>query len=150
MKVMFDTNVFNHILDGEIPIDLVPNEWEVHGTHIQRDEINQTSDKNRRGKLLRVFDQFLDISLPTESAVWDVSSWDECKWSDEEDSLYGTILNGLNTRREKPNNVQDTLIAETAIKNNLTLVTNDGDLKKVAESHGAQVKDLRITKGSNF
>ncbi len=150
IKVMFDTNVFNHILDCEIQLENIPAEWEVYGTHIQRDEINQTPEnyKDRREALLNIFHAWLDVLLPTESAVWDVSSWDDCKWGDEEDNLYKEILDDLNKRRERSNNIQDALIAETAIKNALVLVTNDQSLKAVAQKCGAEVKDIRVSKGS--
>jgi predicted nucleic acid-binding protein len=80
--------------------------------------------------------------------VWDVSSWDECKWGNDGDNLYEVIRDDLNKFRNKPNNIQDALIAETAIRNALVLVTNDKDLKNVAQKHGATVQDIRITKGS--
>ena len=53
------------------------------------------------------------------------------KWS-EGDGLYGRILSALNKRKKKASNVQDSLIAETTIKNGFILVTDDRDLLKVA------------------
>lgn len=149
---MFDTNVFNHILDCEIQLEKIPSEWKVYGTHIQRDEINQTPEnyKDRREALLEIFDNRLDVSLPTESAVWDVSSWGDCKWGNEEDSLYEVILDDLNKLNKRSSNAQDALIAETAIKNDLVLVTNDKNLKEVAQKYGTEVEDIRITKGSKI
>ena len=143
IKVMFDTNVFSHILSGEIPINCIPTNWEIHGTHIQKDEINNTQDECKKKRLLRIFSQWLDESLPTESAVWDISNWDEAKSGNDQNNLFEKILNEMNTLKKRKNNNRDALIAETAIQNDLTLVTNDRILKKVAESNGATVIDLR-------
>lgn len=166
IDVMFDTNVFNHVLGGQKLIDSINEKMNVFATHIQRDEISKTRDEVRKSKLLSIFQELtakempsetavIGISrigqakitgnvLPTESAVWGVSGWDDCKWSEdvvaesgqdiaESDqqalNLYNAILRELNAKNNgKSNNKEDALIAETAIKNRLILVTHDKDL----------------------
>ena len=44
MKCMFDTNVFNDILDGKILLGDIRSDVICYVTHIQRDEINKTKD----------------------------------------------------------------------------------------------------------
>src|SRR5471030_518577 len=79
---MFDTVIFNRILDRRILIPIKENAY-YFVTHIQIDEINATKDVSRRQGLLKVFNQTCCKKVPTESAVWNVSKWDEAKYSDE-------------------------------------------------------------------
>jgi len=51
MEVMFDTNVFNHILDGDLPVDRIPPEWKPIATHLRIDEIEKTSNVERLKRL---------------------------------------------------------------------------------------------------
>lgn len=52
---MFDTMVFNRILDGVISIQSLTGHVVAHATHIQRDEINNTQNPERRALLVQVF-----------------------------------------------------------------------------------------------
>lgn len=161
LNCMFDTNVFNRILDAEIqfqpPIDRVL----AFATHIQRDEINSTKNLERRTALAKIFndivlestptDSFVlgvsrigearlggDRVVPTESAIWGVSKWDQAKWGDSDD-LYSRLkaeLDKLN--KNKPNNTQDALIGETSIKGGYVLVTDDADLAAVTKKYGGK------------
>jgi predicted nucleic acid-binding protein len=124
---MFDTNIFNSILDGEIEIELF-NRFKLYVTHIQSDELTNTRNIQRREKLTEIFQKIPQEKMPTESGAWNISSWDDFKWSDPNDHLREEILAEMDSRKKKQNNQQDSLIAETALKNNLILVTNDGIL----------------------
>ena len=58
--------------------------------------------------------------------------------------MYSAIkaeLDRLN--KNKANNVQDSLIAETAIKNQFTLVTDDSDLCTVTKKFGGECTDTK-------
>ena len=164
---MFDTNIFNHILDGEVDISLFKMKKKFYVTHLQLDELNNTKDEIRRLALLKVFQQIQNIKVPTESAVWDVSKGDEAKFSDEETfvptdsfvlgfsrlgmgrlsngTLYAQILEALNKKKpkDKENNIKDTLIAETCIKNKFTLVTSDKALYEVAKEFNCNVLQFK-------
>jgi hypothetical protein len=163
---MFDTVVFNRILDAALDIDVFVGKARFYATHIQLDEINETSDPQRRLALLEVFNRItqrkvptesfvLGISrldearlgggniVPTESAVWNVSARDQAKWG-EEDGLYTAFKAELDTlNKSKPNNVQDTLIAETAIKNRFALVSDDVDLCTVTKKFGGKCTNTK-------
>lgn len=158
INCMFDTNVFNRILDGVVPIDALSGRVNAHATHIQRDEIARTKNEARRKALETVFGTVTGASVPTaslvvgvsrigearlggerivptNSAVWDVSAWDQAKWS-ANDNIYTPIkadLDALN--KGKKNNVEDALIAETAIKDGYALVTDDEHLAAVAKKY---------------
>ena len=158
LDCMFDTNVFNRILDGVVPIDALRGRVNAHATHIQRDEIARTKDDGRRRALEAVFGDLtgaavptaslvLGVSrvgaarlggervVPTNSAVWDASTWDQAKWS-ANDNLYVPVkadLDALNGG--KRNNIHDALIAETAIKDGFVLITDDQDLAAVTKKY---------------
>jgi predicted nucleic acid-binding protein len=133
-KYMFDTNVFNRLLDGSVDLGKLAGKV-CCATHVQIDEIRATKSAERRSNLENVFTEVLSEQLPTQSFVLNVSRLDEARLGDGE--LYGELLNRLNQRNKaKPNNVQDALIAETALANSLTLVTEDHDLHQVVMELG--------------
>ena len=165
LKCMFDTRAFNLVLDRAFPLTQLKGRVAAYATHIQRDEINNTKDKERREALLEVFREVVtesvptdslvlgvsrvgaarlggDRIVPTESAVWGVSRWDEAKWT-ANDNLYVPVkaeLDKLN--KGKANNVQDALIAETAIKGRYILVTDDAHMIEVAKRYGGKCLSL--------
>ncbi|AZO00115.1 hypothetical protein EJ066_24970 [Mesorhizobium sp. M9A.F.Ca.ET.002.03.1.2] len=51
MKVMLDTNVFNHLVEGSIDPASIPSDWEPVITHLQNDEIERTADPSKRKAL---------------------------------------------------------------------------------------------------
>src|ERR1051325_1906874 len=123
---MFDTVVFNRILDGAIQLSALTDRIEVHATHVQRDEIEQTTDPNRRTALMQIFHDVVRASqstasfvlgasrlgearlggervVPTPSAVYGVSEYGHANYT-QNDNLYLPIrlhLDELNAK--KPN-----------------------------------------------
>lgn len=128
-KCMFDTVIFNRVVEHKIPVELFTEYVDVYATHVQQDEIDKTPDHQKRADLKRVFTNLDTEKVPTESAVWDESRWDESKWSGDDD-LCKRIGAALDRCKKKKNNIRDALIAETAIKNTFTLVTDDRCLKE--------------------
>lgn len=86
---MLDTNVFNWLLQGVLPID-VPG-----------------------------------------------AGFDEGRWTDGK--LANDIRAHLDREKKKRDNMQDALIAETAITKGFTLITCDDPLRRAAEAHGCRV-----------
>jgi predicted nucleic acid-binding protein len=138
---MFDTNVFNHLLDGSIRDDDIPADWEPVATHVQADELNGAPD-DKRSALLAIYCDRVARRVPTETGVWDVSKFDDAQWTGD-GSQYDAILETMNARRKHRNNSKDALIADTCAQLGIPLVTNDRNLKAVAESVGVVVFDLR-------
>lgn len=147
---MLDTNVFNSIANGEAT-------WiagsKIFATHVQRDELLRTKDSTRRQQLLQIFTDVGPASIHTETAIWDDSRWDEAKWS-AEDGVYEqlsariTELDGLKgkKRNQSLNISRDARIAETALKNGLTLVTNDTTLvQAMMEARGRAISFADLT-----
>lgn len=161
IECMFDTNVFNRLLDGVVPLDALNGRVNAHATHIQRDEIARTKDSARGKALAVVFGNVTGAAVPTESfvlgvsrldearlggerivptnsAVWGVSVWGQAKWT-ADDNLYGPIKADLDELNGgKKNNTEDALIAETAIKHGYVLVTDDEDLAAVTKKYHGQ------------
>ena len=65
----FDTNVFNRLLDGVVPIDARNGRVNAHATHIQRDA-NSTMPLTWSGKLLNHLHHALRATL------WAISTLD--------------------------------------------------------------------------
>jgi restriction endonuclease S subunit len=137
---MFDTNIFDEILNEKIEL---PKNLKYYVTHIQHDEIlNIPMDKKeRREKLLKIFNKVPKEVIATEGAAIEVSRFDLSKLMSKEDAeLYDKMLKKLEELDEKSgkkktpeNQARDILIALTCMKNCLTLVTNDNNLKKIAQ-----------------
>lgn len=171
LKCMFDTRAFNLVLDAPFPIEKLKERVMAYATHIQRDEINNTKDPERKSALLRVFEEVTLESVPTdslvlgvsrigaarlggervvstESSVWGVSRWGHAKWT-ANDNLYVPIKDALDKlNKGKRNNVQDALIAETATKGGYVLVTDDTHMIEVAKQYGCKCMSLEEILGN--
>jgi predicted nucleic acid-binding protein len=174
IDLMFDTNIFNAIVDGNISISEFEDYSCLYVTHVQEDEIRRTKNEERRNSLLAVIHQVsgmqpqpvlkdvggqvptesfvlgnsklgyakLGSKIPTETSIWDISRLDESKWG-RHNSVYETIKNKLDKRNKgKSNNLQDALIAETAMLNRFVLVTHDGDLFSVVSELQGRAANL--------
>ncbi len=131
---MFDTVIFNRIVDDCLDVGVLIGKVDVYVTHIQRDELNATSNAKRRELLQKTFHEVSAETVPTESAVYGASRYGEAKFG-AKDGLYLKIKVALDAKKLKPNNIQDALIAETAIVNGFTLVTDDRHLAEIVQTH---------------
>jgi len=132
---MLDTNIFNAIKDGDIDIEAISSGLPIFVTHIQLDEIQATPNEVRRVQLERTVTEVPHQQMPTTSFVIGVSQLGQGRLSD------GVLFRQLKERldelnRNKTNNPEDIAIAETALKENLTLVTHDRDLARVVVEFG--------------
>jgi len=138
MKSVLDTNIFNKLVDGVLKIEQLPSNDGFIATHIQIDELSNTSNNERRAQLLLQFAAMVPTLEPTESSVFGISRFGQGKWnSGELAERLKLDLDAING--SKRNNWQDALIAEAAIANSHMLVTCDSDLAVVAKKHGANV-----------
>ena len=139
---MLDTTVFNHLVNGDIEPSRVPTHRQLFVTHVQLNEIQNTRSSDRLQALLAMFTAVDTTRVPTASAVWGVSEWGEAEWGSE-DGFFESLLAKLNEKnKSKNNNARDVLIAETAIRRNLVLVTDDGHLAEVVRESGGTVIGL--------
>lgn len=140
---MFDTNVFNRILDDKIDVGSLPGGKPYYITHIQRNEIENTKNPERRTALLNTFHSVDKAQVPTESSYWGISEWGAAKWS-AEDGVIEKIIEKLNTKNNsKENNGLDALISETALKNKYVLVTDDSHLREVMQEMGGNAVNFQ-------
>lgn len=133
MKLIFDSNVFDDLISGKLELETIGKKnHEVYITHIQVDEINGCFDKETRARLFNVMTEIIPQKIPTESFIIGTSRIGSAKLGD------GNLIEKLRMGNYKKTN--DALIGETAIKNNLTLITNDKKFKnKVNELGGTAI-----------
>jgi len=146
---MFDTNIFGHMLDNKILVENFPENLNFFITHIQLYELKKTRDQNRRNMLLTIFNKIDQENIPTESTVLGVSKLGYSKLS-RKNNIYEKIKSYLDEKLLKQNNKQDALIAETAIKNGLILVTDDSDLLEVTQKYNGEVITLKDFLSGNY
>ena len=132
-KYIFDSNIFDDIVSGKLEFELIQNykkkiDLVLYLTHIQSDEIQACKDESKRKILTLFMLKISPIIIPTESAVFGTSRYGEAKFGSGD--IYENIKVG------NPKHIEDALIGETAIKNNLILVTNDKRLKSKMEENG--------------
>lgn len=132
-RFMFDTNIFDAVLEGRIEISQLPKTVDYFVTHIQLDEIeaiNKLEKMERKKQLLKLFKEIKQEEVATESFVLDVSRLNQAKLGN------GALFEEL--RQGNLESINDALIGETAIKNNLILVTNDDKFLKKVKALGGQ------------
>ncbi len=142
-KVIFDSNIYDLIANGNLNINLLigkMEEFEFYITHVQIDEINKCPDEEKRAKLVLFMTKISPIVIPTESFVLDKSRLGEARLGDAK------ILEEI--RKENLKHTEDALIGETAIRNYLILVTEDNQLKNKVNSLNGKAISLKEFKES--
>lgn len=118
---IFDTNVFNHVLKGEIPAESFAG-YRLFVTRIQRDELESTTTVKIREDLLTLFEDIAPISWLASSFAFDIegAGFGQAYWNDGSGNFDEMLamLKKLDRKKKKHcNQLRDILIAETAIKN---------------------------------
>lgn len=132
-KICFDSNVFDEMVSGNLNIsDLIAlkEKLEYYITHIQVDEINECSDKDKRSRLFLIMGKLSPIIIPTTSFILGKSRLGEARLGD------GHIFEELKNGNIK--NTEDALIGEVSIKEGIILVTQDIKLKKYVNSNNGK------------
>ncbi len=143
-KYMLDTNVFNWLVQGDLSMDELPWNGMFVATPVQRAELKATRNEDKRKALLKKFSEVVDrvssvpLAFDVPGAGFDQGAFADSKLAE----LTAAIRCDLDRTGKKANNIQDALIAATAIANGLTLVTGDNALKKAVEANGGRVKLL--------
>ena len=124
---IFDTNIFDRVIDGEIKLEEVnfkkiEKGYNYFATHVQIDELNNCENSVRRNKLIEIFDKIGQYKVPTESFVLGYSRLGMAKLGD------GLVLEEL--RQGNLKNTEDALIGEVAIKQKMILVSEDERFRK--------------------
>ncbi|MFW6026070.1 MAG: hypothetical protein ACOCRX_06985 [Candidatus Woesearchaeota archaeon] len=136
-KVMFDNDILNKIVEGELNMDKVINseKFEFCATHIQTDQLSRCPNKDKRAKLTLEHSKLSPRIIPTETTILDISRINYSKLGKGE--KYKKI------KKDNPNHIEDALIGETAIENNILLVTNDKKLRRKVKKEGGKAIGLK-------
>jgi predicted nucleic acid-binding protein len=137
MKYIFDSNVFDFLLENGITPERVAAIGEIFITNVQLTEIGNTPDQHRRMALRALVEAVQPRKLPTLSGVWDDGlPWDdEAIWIDDVSPEFMSLLG--NAAKEFSN--RDPMIGDVAFANGLTRVTSDTRFAKRASQVGISV-----------
>ena len=131
MNYMIDTCILNFLTDGNYTINDLPT-GKYYITHIQRDELDATTDKVRRNDLKNQLHVINSTKVVTSVAHSGLARSGESSCGDAKFSSI--ILTELNKRKKKRNNYKDAVIGATAIENNFIVVTGDSDFAEVMKN----------------
>ncbi len=143
---MLDTNVFNHVLDGKISSSLLGGR-RLLVTGVQASELRATRDAHKRAALLAIFEEIQPTSTLAASFCWGVdgAGFDQATWNDGSgnfDRMLARLQELDRRKKERLNQVRDTLIVGTALKNGATLVSGDSNLRQLICEFGGDAINL--------
>jgi predicted nucleic acid-binding protein len=143
---MLDTNVFNDVLDEKLSLASFAG-VRLLVTGVQADELRNTKNVKRREELCATFEEIEPETVPAESFCFNIegAGWDQANWNDGSGTFEKMLhhLRCLDDKKKKPcNQIRDIVIGETAIKTHATVVTGDGNLRKVIAEFGGRAIDL--------
>jgi len=141
--LIFDTNIFNLILDEGMVIENL--NIKVFVSEVQFKEIMKTKSDERRIQLLKIYQQINPTIILSKTSLWGDFPWGE-KTFGKVTMEFKRILDSLNESKRKKNNSYDSLIAEVAIQYKLLLVTNVIELIKVFRKFKFNVITFRMFK----
>ena len=134
-KYMLDTVIFNRLLDGDIEIEHFPADGYLVATDLQRLEIENTKDSQRKNSLLSLFGR-VTHGLESNSPVWGAMTWGRMQWpSSSADNILSRLQaqrsNSRYRKRKLQSDTMDSLIADAALLNGCRLLTCDSDLADI-------------------
>jgi hypothetical protein len=140
---LLDTNVFDRVLEGKTSLSSFGGR-RLLVIGIQRDELSKAKDPKRTA-LLATFEAINPTVEPAASMAFGIEGvgWGQACWNDGS-GKFDEMLNRLreldskskNKSRNPLNKERDIFIAETAIKNGATLVSDDFNLRQVVSEFG--------------
>lgn len=135
-KFMFDTNCFYQITENELNI-INSDENEYFVTSIQNRELIEAK-KVTQAQKNRLLNLFVRIDQEKKDLVTGLLGHKEAgqfPFILGSVGKYDEFKNDLDNLRKDSNNIEDALIAETAIVNGITLITSDKNLLKVVSEY---------------
>ena len=132
MKYFLDTNVFDYLLLNDIDINRIQLKGEYFTSNIQKSEIKNIKDVERRNNLLNLYESLKQEKLLLKSGMW----LDDLYWDDEQpwiDEIGKITLELIGNSTNKP--WKDALLGEITKVNSLFIVTNDKNFAKRAKSN---------------
>jgi hypothetical protein len=139
---MLDTTEFNAVAKAELPLSSLAGR-RLFATHVQLDELENTPGEELRARLRAAFEEIAAENL-TRQVLFGMSVSDQACYA-AEDGIFQKMLARLEKLDgKKLHQLRDILIAETAIKNRLVLVSGDRNLRSVTTEYGGRA--IEITK----
>lgn len=137
---LLDTNVFNHLVEGKIEIKDLPQGFPLFITHLQRRELMNCPDVEKKAKLMSLINILPKHYAPLQTCLAGVMCAGDRVGNGK---IYREIYDFLCNKNKKRTraNTYDALIGEVAIINKLILITNDQLLTKKVRELGGEVKD---------
>lgn len=129
-KIILDNNIVNYLRNDD-DFDVLISKLETTEYYVSAsviDEFNNISDEERDKRYLCFF-RLLKLSpIPVEDSVmaWDISRFGTSRSGPG--IVYTKIKEAMDQRKHKKNNPNDAILADTAVSNGLTLLTNDRNL----------------------
>jgi predicted nucleic acid-binding protein len=137
---MFDTNIFNAIVDSNTKIELNPN-FNYYATEIQLIELRNTKNEQRRSELIKIFNLVEPKIIESKSAIWGKFPWGNRDFG-YVSQQYISMFTCLENIKKKRGNGNDSLIAEIAIIRELILVTSDKDLENCFKLNSKKIMNF--------
>lgn len=150
LKVMFDTSIFDCILENhsiEKLVLLKTQNVEYLITNVQVDEISVIGDdeKAKRQKLFSYIVLLQPRRILTNSGTWGRSKWGFLAWSGDEEER---MIDDIRKTERGVNSSRDLLIGVTALKNADIFVSNDEErtmlLKRIIAAKGLGVEVMNF------
>lgn len=125
---MLDTNIFNRMVELDLDFDAVIDFETLVVTEVQKEELVNTRDRAKRSQLLSAYIVASPTVIRDNAQIWSIDL-------EKEVDLEKSILDSLDSLKHKSNNHKDARIAACCKRNNLCLVTEDRDLRKIATNY---------------
>lgn len=145
-RFMLDTNIFNDVLDGSVPVETLERSGDLFVTPVQHQEISNTKNQTRRDKLLSVFKSVPAKERPLQTAVWGYGAWGGHRTLGQRGPHYDGLKQAMDALpkllSKKRGNAGDSLTAEVCLSEEIALITNDPGLSEVARKFGVETLTL--------
>ncbi len=126
-QIMIDTNIIDDIKSGKITRKLIEDAkskgYRFYITHVQMDEINDIKNEELRKKMSNFLILLSPNMVNTTSTIEGLSRMGFSELGD------GEIIKEITKTKSNTKKFKDALIAETSIKKNFILLTNDDKLR---------------------
>lgn len=146
--MILDTNVFNHLVKGEISYKRIPKHFSLFVIPSQKIELDKWNPRTEaemalKERALADLNEITDAVLPPKTGVWGFFGWGAVPWG-AKGKYYDEIFKRLSQNRRKgDSNIHDALIGEAALTYQLELITDDGLLAQIVKDLGGNAFSLK-------
>ena len=123
--ILFDTNIFNRILDKRIDSLNIMQRLNVYVVESQWGELENTKEADRRERLLQEYFLTAPKILNRDCDFWQLA------WEPDIRVLREQIKTALDLKKRMPSNAVDAEIAAVCIRNGLVLCSEDRALRAI-------------------